>query len=602
VLEALERQNLFVIPLDDHRRWYRYHQLFADVLQAHLHRERPDEVADLHRRAGGWYEQAGEPGPAVHHALAAGDVDHAADLVELAIPQLRRDRREATIRGWIEGLPEELVRRRPVLAIGLVGALMAGNDFADVEGRLRDVERWLPALRAGEPLPSEIVVTHQDEVARLPAAVQLYRAALALIGGDLSGTVRHAERAIALSVDDDVIPAGASALAGLAHWTSGDLEAAHRRYAASLGGLQSAGHLSDVLGCTIALADIRIAQGRLGDALATYQAALQLAVRRSGPPLRGTPDMHVGIAQIALERGDLETARQQLRRACDLGEHLGLPQYPYRWRATTAVLRESEGDLAAAMDLLDEAQRVYIGDFSPDVRPLSARIVRVQLARGDVDTAMQWAGAHGPAATDDVSYLHEFAHLTVVRVLLAEYRLRGSEARLDEADALLDRLLASAENGGRRGSVIEVLTLQALTHQARGDLTGALARCERALTMARPEGHVRVFTTEGEPLAALVEACRRPTAREASDHGAPGRRSARTGGGLVDPLSARELEVLRLLATDLDGPGIARHLMVSVNTLRTHTKSIYAKLGVTSRRAAVRRAQQLDLLSTPSGR
>ena len=147
-LEALDRANLFLVPLDDSRHWYRYHHLFADMLRAHLADERPDEVTDLHRRASQWYDQNGQPSPAVRHALAAGDVERAADLVELAIPELQRNRQEATIRGWLDVIPDEVVRMRPVLAVGLIGALMAGNEFEGVEERLRDAERWLdPATR-----------------------------------------------------------------------------------------------------------------------------------------------------------------------------------------------------------------------------------------------------------------------------------------------------------------------------------------------------------------------------------------------------------------------------------------------------------------------
>ena len=147
-LEALDRANLFLVPLDDNRHWYRYHHLFADMLQAHLSDERPDEVTDLHRRASRWYDHNGQPSPAIRHAVAAGDIERAADLVELAIPELQRNRQEATIRGWLDAIPDEVVRMRPVLAVGLIGALMAGNEFEGVEERLRDAERWLePAAR-----------------------------------------------------------------------------------------------------------------------------------------------------------------------------------------------------------------------------------------------------------------------------------------------------------------------------------------------------------------------------------------------------------------------------------------------------------------------
>ena len=211
-LEALERANLFLVPLDDNRHWYRYHHLFADMLQAHLLDERPDEVTDLHRRASHWYDQNGQPSPAVRHALAAGDVERAADLVELAIPALRRNRQDATIRGWVDVIPDEVVRMRPVLAVGLIGGLMVGAEFEGVEERLRDAERWLePAGQDRDgphPPAAGMVVVDEEELARLPGAIEMYRAALALVRGDVPATLRHAQLAIDRAADDDHVTRG----------------------------------------------------------------------------------------------------------------------------------------------------------------------------------------------------------------------------------------------------------------------------------------------------------------------------------------------------------------------------------------------------------
>ncbi len=228
-LEALDRANLFLVPLDDIRHWYRYHHLFADMLQAHLHDERPDEIDDLHRRASHWYDANGQPSPAVRHALAAGDVERAADMIEVAIPELRRNRQDATIRGWLDVIPYELVQMRPVLAIGLVGGLMVGAETEGVEERLRDAERWLQPAdpdQMGSPAPGTgMVVVDTAELARLPGAIEMYRAALALIRGDVPATLQHAQLAIDRAADDDdAVRAGAAGLSGLALWSRGDLE------------------------------------------------------------------------------------------------------------------------------------------------------------------------------------------------------------------------------------------------------------------------------------------------------------------------------------------------------------------------------------------
>lgn len=606
-LESLDRANLFVTPLDDQRTWYRYHRLFADVLRTHLNDEQPDEVAQLHQRASQWYDRAGEPVAAVHHAVSSGDLVRAADLIEAAVPALRRDRREGIILGWIDDLPAEAVRARPVLAVGFIGALMAGNQFTDVERRLREVEQHLPTANGDGP-----------EWVRLPAAVELYRAGLALVSGDVAATLHHARLATELAAPgDDVLCASASGLSALAHWTSGRLDAAHDGYATCIEGLRRAGHLSDVLGCSIAQADLHLTQGHLRAAVAVYERALALAAQSDQLP-RGVADLHAGLAQVALERGDLTTARHHLQLSRQFGERLGLPQYPYRWRAIMATLREAEGDPFAAVGLLEDAERVYLADFSPNARPLGALRARALVAADRLDEAARWVQARQLTLEDDLSYLREFEHLTLLRVLLATAR-PGQGPMWDRMVEFGERLLAAADEAGRAGSSIEQLVVLSLLHQAAGDHATALGTMQEALTRSEPEGASWVFAREGRPLVRLLTpladragpgsfarlvlaathrhttANSTVTARpEAADSPA-----SRAPGSPQAALSAREADVLRLLATDLSGPEIAQHLVVSLNTLRTHTRSIYTKLGVTSRRTAVSRAREVGLLSAP---
>jgi len=618
MLEALYRDNLFVVPLDDRRHWYRYHQLFADVLQTHMQDMNRDEVATLHRRASQWYADGGDPASAVRHALIAGDVERAADIAEMSFPALQQRRKEATVRGWVDAFPDDVVARRPVLAVSFVGALMQANDFAPVDARLTAIERQLPAIHARlareDPLRGatengpDLVVVDETELARVPANVELYRAALALTDGDPASAIERARRALAAAVpDDELVRGGANALSGLASWASGDLDSADGFYAAALQHLQRAGHVVDVLGCTIALADIRITQGRMSDALRAYEDGLRLAEGDGeNDVLRGVADMHLGIGEVHLERGHVDHARTHVTRALELGENLGLPQFPYRWRASMALLAEADGDVDNALDLLGEAERVYVGDFSPDVRPLHARRARLEVARGDVDTALRWVAEHDLSPDDVLSYAVEFVHVTLAEVLLAQGRRDGNQQSLEDARALLARLLAETEEARRHGTRIDVLALQALAADAAGDATSAESALSRALGLAEHEGQVRSFTRHGAAMAALLD---RTAARSRSTFvqrirsslgsipPEPSRsREAAAVDATVETLSVRETEVLRLLATELDGPEIARHLVVSLHTVRTHSKNIYAKLGVNSRRAAVRRAEELGLL------
>jgi LuxR family transcriptional regulator, maltose regulon positive regulatory protein len=606
MLEALDRGNLFLVPLDDRRQWYRYHQLFADVLQAHLLDELPADLHDLHHRASTWYERNGEPSEAIRHALAAKDFKRAADLVELAAPATRQYRQEVTLRRWLEALPEELLKVRPVLSNAYAGSLLSHGEVEGVESHLQDAERWLDPTTGGPPgshaRSPEMVVVREEDFRALPASIAVHRAGQARILGDAAGTMAHARRALDLVDEDDYVGRGAAAaLLGLVYWTNGDLDAAHRWYADGMASLEKAGYLSDVVGGAITLADLSIAQGRLREAMTTYERGLRVATENAPPVLRGAADMHVGMSQLCYERNELAAAMQHLLTSRELGEHVGLPKNRYRWRVVMARIQAAEGDLGGALDLLEEADRLYVSDFSPDVRPVPALRALVWVALGRLDQALDWARERGLSVEDDVSYLREFEHLTLARVLLASYQAKRPRGAIQEVIFLVERLLRAAEEGARTGSVLEILILQALAQQTQGDLPAALASLQRALTLAEPEGYVRTFVDEGPAMASLLRAAaKQGMARRyvgsllaASDTTAE-RRPVKQN--LIEPLSERELDVLRLLGTDLDGPDIARKLVVSLNTVRTHTKNIYAKLGVNNRRAAVRRAKELELL------
>lgn len=611
VLETLERGNLFVVPLDDVRHWYRYHHLFADVLRARLAAERPDRIATLHRNASAWFERHGSTADAIRHALAGGDAARAADLVERAAPAMRRNRQEATLLGWFRALPDDLVRCRPVLSVGYASALLGNNDLEGVEDRLRDAERWLePTPIEAEPpaAPSlGMVVVDHEAFRRLPGVIAVSRAGRALALGDLPATVAHAKRALDLVDADDLVWRGAAAaILGLAAWASGDLAAAHRSYAAGMASLRQAGNVADAIAGAVTLADIRIAQGRLREARRVCEQALHLATKQGEPTLRGAADMHVGLSALHREYGDLDAATQHLATSKDLGEHMGFPQNPYRWCVAMARIRQARGDLDGALELLHEADRRYVGDFSPNVRPIAAMTARVWVAQGRLDDALAWAREQDLSTDDEPSYLREFAHLTLARALLAQAAHERTERPLNQAINLLERLLTAAEAGERRGSAIDILVLRALAGQQRDDAPAAVASLARALLLVEPDGYVRTFVDEGDAMRRLLRqvadgpvagACARRLLGAFDAPPPPSSHPTQTAATvLLEPLTAREIEILRLIAAGLRNQEIADRLFIGLPTVKRHVANAYAKLDVGHRTEAVAKAQALNLL------
>lgn len=615
LLETLEQGNFFIMPLDDGRHWYRYHHLFADVLRMRLMAEHPEEAPVLHRRASEWYEQFGLTADAIRHALHSKDYARAANLIERAFPEMSRTRQEATLLGWLRALPEALIRDRPVLCNFYAGTLMQSGEMDGVDFWLKAAERWLNLIPDGHDQPdiqhSSMVVVNQEEYRRLPGAVAMHRAGYALVLGNVNETIQQARRALELAPEDDFLRrGGAAALQGLALWTIGDLENARQMYVDGIVFLQRAGYLADSTGVALALAEIVIAQGHLHAAMGIYEQALRFASEHGEPNLRGTADMLVGMSEVYLERNDFGMAAQCLQRSREQGEHTGLPQHRYRWRIAMARLIEAQGNLNGALDLLDEADSLYASDFFPNVHPISALKARLWVKQKRLIEALNWAQERKLSVKDDLSYLREFEYITLTRIILGQYKSDHSNRSIRDATGLLERILKAAKEGGRMRSAIEIQVLQALAHQALGDLPAALPPLQGALSLAESEGFIRVFLDEGADMMQLL--------REAAAHGilpdytgmllsafeatkqGMGKETPRSASPasstLIEPLSQRELDILRLFKTELSGPEIAQELVIALSTVRTHTKSIYSKLNVNNRRAAVQKAIELGII------
>ena len=513
--------------------------------------------------------------------------------------------------GWVKQLPEELIRSRPILCTQIAWGFMDAHEVDASELRLRDAERCLEGSSDG------MVIVDQEQFRSLRARIAFARAYNAQTQRDFLSSVKYAKLAFKLTPPEDhFLRAQTNAILGATYLINGDLDAACRSMSDWIDSSLKVGNFFSAIAYAMPeKADILAAQGHLRDALKTYQQSVEFASEHESGVQRVMAHHYLGMAMLYHEMGNDEATNQHLQKSLGLSRlHMSV-DWSYRRCIAQARLKESAGELEAAIDLLDEANLFYIKTLIPHTRPINAIKARIYLKQGRLFKAEEWVNEQRLSVDDELIYLREFEHITLARVLLAEYQSNRDERVILEALSLLERLLKAAEDGKRMGSILEILVVQALVYQAQGGSSRAFESLERALTLAEPEGYVRIFLDEGSPMAQLLRAAVtrriRPDytgkllagfeaeqQRRAGESPLPDGRGQATSVSqpLIEPLSQRELEVLRLFKTDLSGPEIARELMIALSTVRTHTKSIYNKLNVNDRRAAVTRAAELDLI------
>jgi LuxR family transcriptional regulator, maltose regulon positive regulatory protein len=492
------------------------------------------------------------------------------------------------------------VRARPLLAVSRAWAHLATGGLGKVDAWLTAAEQ--PAGGRPEralPLPADIAAARDSEIRLVPGTVAIYRASLAQASGDVAATVEHATRARDLArPDDHLLLASAAGFLGLADWVEGDLARGKARFEETRGHLEAVGDVADALGTSVPVAAMTFGLGRPDLARRLLEQEIATAQAHDGPSLASHADLHVALADVLRESGDDESARHHLETACDLGDAASLPENRFRWYAVSADLLASSGDLEGALAMLDCAERLHLPGFLPDIQPLPARRARILVRLGRIDGARAWAAQRGVEADATTAYRSEYERLTLARLLLA-----GGGSGLTAGVELLDGIVAAAEGAGRVGSVIDALVVRALTHRAMGDTAASVHDLAGALVLGVPVGWRRVYLDEGEAMEEQLRdvlgepgaAAAHAAARALIDAGRPAKPALSSALG-TDGLTTRELDVLRLLDSDLTGPEVAAHLFVSINTLRTHTRRIFTKLDVTTRRAAVARARELGLI------
>jgi LuxR family maltose regulon positive regulatory protein len=610
MLEQLEAANLFIVPLDDERRWYRYHCLLAELLRNRLTREQPGRAGVLHLRAAEWYEHSGMIEEAVRHAFAAGDYDLATRLIEQALCVLYTRNEIRTIIGWLEALPQELIRSQPRLCASYAAALVASGYLGSagpllqvtdshLEESLSLPERAVP-LSTSCPYQARCAGECYATAQGLSAYTDVLRAQIACYQNP-SIAVTFGRRAL------DRIPAGSMRLRGFAlvargtaHLLAGSADAADRDLSEAMDIHQAGGHTAALINAAHYLALLRNVQGRLGEARAIYEQALRIVEERQEPVFTGIE--HVGMGDLLREWNDLEAASHYIERGLRLAESGGDCAFLRDGYVARARLEQSLGKWDCALVSVRKAEQV-VRRHRPawDTALVEAWQARLWLARGDLPAAERWARASGLTAGGELSFLNEFGHMTLARVWLAQ-------GRRDQAARLLERLRAAAESAGRMGRVLEILVLQALTLQADNDAVGALAALERALLLGEPEGYVRTFVDEGAPLADLLLCGTEhnvwtgpnlvPYVNRLLFHLGlqPPPQPEIQGPEIIEPLSERELQVLRLVAEGASNQAVAQTLCVAVSTVKAHLRNINGKLAVNSRTQAVARARDLRLL------
>ncbi|HRQ42660.1 MAG TPA: LuxR C-terminal-related transcriptional regulator [Chloroflexota bacterium] len=608
ILEELEHANLFITPLDDAGVWYRYHHLFVDVLQKRLSLTAPKEgvdVAELHGRATTWFEQQGLIDEAIRHALAAPDVERAAILVEQYSMAMLQESKIFLIRLWLEQLPREMIHTRPRL-------LLAYGWILILTGHVTALDEWLARPQAKTALAAP------DLPAEIVGELTLLQATLARFRREHEQSLQLALAAFNLLRDDKRgLQAGAMYTIGVAHLQRGDVASASRAFTEAVRLGEAKGGPYMALGALDTLSDIQIRQGHLAQARQLCQQALQMAERQGWQAMPAMGMIYIHLGRALYEYNDLEGAYAALTNAVDrlrgsIEQFLLAQGY-----LLLAQVHLARGDRDGALTTVQQGEQWFTQMQVADTGAgtlLKIGKVRLWIASGDLNAATHWAyECHWLPENTPLGYLQA---TLLVRLRLAQSPYENQAHFLDEVAAMLDRQVVIMEAGQWRGQLIELLILRSLLLQAQSDATAMLISLEQALILAEPEGYVRTFLDEGEPVRLLLLEYQSRVKKRISDGVASESLrlltytdrllaafsqpipSEKPGGKpLPEPLSERELDILRLITTGRSNQEIAEILVIAVSTVKSHINNLYSKLGTNRRTEAIAIARDLGLLS-----
>ena len=604
ILEYLDSANLFVISLDEERCWYRYHHLFADLLRSRLVETHSEQVGQLHRRASEWFEEQGLVAEAVNHAIAADDFDRTAQLVSGHALSMVFHGELKTILEWLDALPAEVVNTRPWLCAAHAWGVVSVGQVEETEQMLQKAESAM----------AEVDEMHPGEDKRLLGHIYAIQTYVSWLTGDITSAIEYAQKSLDhLPEWDLLVRAWSSSLLGSMLRTAGDLSAVSDVYSQSVAMSLKAGDYNFAIDTLWERGVLEHRQGKLHQVMRTCQEALQLEedyIRLGGRRLPATGYTYARMSLIYTEWSELEAAVHYALQGVDLCRRWGLADAIIHSYISLAIALQTSGDSQGALEATREAKQIAI-DISPWYMAIVAVCeANIRLDSGDLDAAARWAEESDLNMEGELDFQHMEEYVLLSKVLI-------TQERLDEAKQFISRLIEIVESVGAIGYQIKLLVYQSLLLYAKGKGDAALDVLERAVRLGEEEGYVQSIIGAGKRVGELLSKLsfrstpiiqdylrRLISASEAEDSVHPPRSE---GGGvimpagdhptaLVDPLSERELQVLRLLATNLTSTEIAEELYISPSTVRSHIKNIYSKLDVHRRYDAVERARKLKLI------